>query len=100
MEDIENIWNLGLKSVGLEEGQETQPQPSQRKRARGPSASQGVDDELAWVGGFFDLLLIVESKFNNYFDQVDFSLDHFNRRMDHMEYDIHQLYASYNLHYT
>ena len=53
LEDIEQIGNLGLEGVGLEEktNQEQVPSqtqaPPQRKRERGPSSSQGVDDEPA-----------------------------------------------------
>ena len=58
---------------------------------------QSVDGEPAWVEGFFDHLSIVEFNFNTRFDQVDIRLDRFEHRMDHMEYDIHQLYAHHNI---
>ena len=43
---------------------------------------------------------IVKSNFNTRFDRVDARLDNFDQRMDHVEYDIHQLYAYHNLHCT
>ena len=101
--DIEQIGNLVLEGVGLGE-EHTQEQvppqaqaPPQRNKARRPSFSQSVDDEPTWVGGFFDHLSIIESNFNNRFDQVDTRLDWFEHRMDHMEYGIHQLYAYHNI---
>ena len=50
------IGTLGLDNMGLSEEQQdpsTQalaPLMPQRKRARGPSTSQSVEDESAWVG--------------------------------------------------
>ena len=61
----------------------------QRKRARGSSTSQIMDEKPAWVGHFFDIMSIVESNFNNRFDQVDARLSHFDHHIDHMEYDYH-----------
>ena len=62
--------------------------------------SQSIDEEPAWVGGFFDRLFIVESNFNTMFNQVDTRLNHFEHRMDHMEYENHQLYAHHNIQCT
>ena len=106
MQDIENIRTHGFQSIGLseEDPQEevpTQTQvPPQRKRQRGPSTSQSVDDEPAWVGGFFNHLSLIESNFNTRFDHVDTRLDSFEQRMDHLEHDIHHLYAHQNIQCT
>ena len=82
MEDIELIGNVGLENVALEEEQDltqvqTSPPPpsSPRKRVRA-SLSQGMEDELEWVGGFFDRLSIIETNINNRFDHFDTRFDH------------------------
>ena len=85
MEDIGLIGNIGLENVALKEEQVQTPPPSSspRKRARS-SSSQGMEDEPEWVRAFFDRLSIIETNINNRFD-------HFKRRIEHVEYDIHQL---------
>ena len=56
-----------------------------------------MKDELAWVGHFFDRMSLVESNFNTRFDRVDARLDHFDQRMDQLEFDIYYLYNHHNL---
>ena len=93
MEDIDLVASIGLVMVPYEEPLDPPPPPStsssHRKRARA-SSSQGMEGELEWVGGFFDRLSIIETNINNRFD-------HFERRMDHVEYDVHQLQAFHNI---